>query len=70
MVGIQCLSPESINCISVEQFCQILILDRLDLAHLVAGAESVEKVQKRNPAFDRRKVGNGSKIHDLLRVGS
>ena len=68
MVGIQCLRPEGIDRITIEQFGKILIFDRLDLAHLVGGAESIEKVQKRDTSFDRRQMGDGGEIHDLLRA--
>ena len=44
-------------------------MDGNNFLDLVGSTESVEEVDERNPAFDRRQMCDRAQIHDLLRIG-
>ncbi len=50
----------------VDQRAQVRVGERLDLRHLVRGAEPVEEVQERHPRLEGRRVGDEREILGLL----
>ncbi|OQA01948.1 MAG: hypothetical protein BWY71_00197 [Planctomycetes bacterium ADurb.Bin412] len=54
------------NRLPVHQSGHRFIIDHLHLLNLMAGPESVEKVDKRHLRFQRRQMAYRSQIHDFL----
>ena len=68
MLGVKRTGAEFLDRFHIHELCKVGIVPSLDLLDLVRGAEAVKEVDERNSALDRRKVSNGTEVHDLLRV--
>ena len=69
MLRIQRVAAEGPQSVHVHQRTQLLVVQRLDLLDLVAGAEAVKEVQERHPAVDGAQMRHRTQIHDLLGGG-
>ena len=66
VVGVQGGFPEAAHRLPVQHLAELLIGDGPDLLDLVGGAETVEEVEERHPAFDGGQMGHTGQVHDLL----
>ncbi|CCX37220.1 putative uncharacterized protein [Clostridium sp. CAG:1013] len=66
MLGVQSVAAESVHSVPIQQVAQIVVIPHLDLLDLMGGAETVEEVEERYPALDRRQMGHGAQVHDFL----
>ena len=69
VLRVQRVAAERPQCIHIHQRAQPLVVQRLDLLDLVAGAEAVKEVQERHPTVDGAQMCHRAQIHDLLRGG-
>ncbi|MPM40206.1 hypothetical protein SDC9_86846 [bioreactor metagenome] len=69
MLGVQSVFAERQQLVVVHQLGKIVIIQRVDLLHLMRSAEAVEKVQEGMACLDRGEMGHGAQIHRLLRRG-
>ena len=68
MLGIEGMLTEGLDGVHVAHLGEVLIIPDRDLLDLVAGAEAVEEVDEGDLAGQRREMGDGAEIHDLLHV--
>ncbi len=66
LVRIHGTGPESSQGFLVNQRRQIFGFEHFDFLYFVRGAETIEKIHKRHPAFDGSQVGNSRQIHYFL----
>ena len=69
MLRVQGVAAEGTQGIHVHQRTQLLIVQRLDLLDLMAGAEAVKEVQERHPTVDGAQMRHRAQIHDRLGGG-
>ena len=70
MLGIQCSGAEGSKRILVDHRSQLVVIPGFDLLNLMGSPEAVEEIQERNSSLDCGKMGDGAKIHNLLRIGA
>ena len=68
-LGVQSAFAERFHCVEIEHLRQVFVIPDINFLDLVGSTESVEEVDERNPAFDRRQMCDRAQIHDLLRIG-
>ena len=68
MLGIEGVLTEGLDGVHVAHLGEVLIIPDRDLLDLVAGAEAVEEVDEGDLAGQRREMGDGAEVHDLLHV--
>ena len=66
MLGIKRARFEASDIFHIHKGKNLVVFDAVDFAYLVAGAESVEKVEERHAGFKRGKVRDKRKVHDFL----
>jgi len=66
MLRIESAGAELVHLFEVDKLFYLVILDRVDLAHLVRSAEAVEEAQERHARFESGEVRDKRQIHDLL----
>ncbi|MPM60817.1 hypothetical protein SDC9_107671 [bioreactor metagenome] len=69
VIGIHGDLMKCLQSILVHQSGHFVQINHFDLLNLVAGAETVVKVDKGNTGLDGGQMGDGRQIHDLLHTG-
>ena len=66
MFGVKRARLERSDVVHVYERKNLVVIDNVDFAYFVAGAESVEEMKERNARFERGKVSDERKVHNLL----
>ena len=69
MLGVQAVAAEGVDLVEIHQRSYFLVVQRVDLLHLVGGAKAVEEVHEGMTGLDGGQMGNHTQIHGLLRAG-
>ena len=66
VLRIESSCSEFVDCVHVDQFADLFVIDDFDLLDLMRCSESIEEVQERNSALDSRKVSYAAEVHNFL----
>ena len=69
MLGVHRLGAERGQLLPVHKAGHVLVVDHLDLLHLVGGPEAVEEVQEGDARLQRRQMGDQGQVHAFLDRG-
>ena len=67
---VECIVPESFQCIYVHQFGQFVLIRSFYLLDLVGSTEPVKEMEERKSGFDGGKVGHSGQVHHFLYTSS
>ena len=71
MIGVKGAVAEGLDLVPGHQGLDVLVINRVDLLHLMAGAEAVEEMQEGNAALQRGQMRHQRHVHGFLHaVGS
>ena len=66
MIWVKRTAAKCVNSIPIENLCEIIIVNDLDLLNFMRGAESVKEVDKRDTPLDSNEMCHCREIHNLL----
>ena len=69
MLGVQAVAAEGVDLVEVHQRQHLVIVQRVDLLHLVGGTEAVEEVHEGVTCLDGGQMSHHAQIHGLLGAG-
>ena len=69
MLGVQCMIPEIVDPVPVDEFGKILVIQNIDLLNLMTGAETIKEMHERNGTLNGAQMCYCCKIHALLNTG-